>query len=72
MRDGLSFWRQSTRSLPQKNSATVPGPVWLPMVVPMSLMSTLPFSLGKRCYTSSATARASSMQAELEMKHLSA
>ena len=26
---------QLTRSLPQKNRATVPGPVWLPMVVPM-------------------------------------
>ena len=25
---------QSARSLPQKNSATVPGPVWEPMVVP--------------------------------------
>ena len=25
---------QSTLSLPQKKSATVPGPVWLPMVVP--------------------------------------
>ena len=25
---------QSTRSLPQKNRATVPGPVWEPMVVP--------------------------------------
>lgn len=25
---------QSTLSSPQKNSATVPGPVWLPMVVP--------------------------------------
>lgn len=24
----------SVLSLPQKNSATVPGPVWLPMVVP--------------------------------------
>ena len=26
---------QLTRSLPQKNRATVPGPVWLPMVVPI-------------------------------------
>lgn len=25
---------QSLRSSPQKNRATVPGPVWLPMVVP--------------------------------------
>lgn len=24
------------RSLPQKKTATVPGPVWLPMTVPMS------------------------------------
>jgi hypothetical protein len=29
----ISF-RQSTRFCPQKNRATVPGPVWLPMVVP--------------------------------------
>ena len=61
---------QSFRSSPQKNSATVPGPVWLPMVVPMLLMSTLPFSLGKACSTRSATSRASSSQADWEMKHL--
>ncbi len=27
----------------QKNRATVPGPVWLPMTPPMGLMSTFPF-----------------------------
>ena len=36
----LSYFRvsdiyHSVRSLPQKNRATVPGPVWLPMVVPI-------------------------------------
>ena len=45
---------------PQKNNATVPGPVWLPMVVPMLLISTFPFRLGKRSSIRSATARASS------------
>ena len=59
--------RYRTRSSPQKNRATVPGPVWLPMVVPMLLISTLPLSLGKRSSTRRATACASSMQAELEM-----
>ncbi len=52
--------RQSLRSAPQKNSATVPGPVWLPMVVPMLLISTLPSSFGNFASTRSATARASS------------
>ena len=37
---------QSTLSSPQKKSATVPGPVWLPIVVPTLLMTTLPFSFG--------------------------
>ncbi len=55
---------QSTRSPPQKKRATVPGPVWLPMVVPIQLISTLPFSLGNRASTRSATARASSWQAD--------
>ena len=50
--------------LPQKNKATVPGPVWLPMVVPMLLISTFPLSLGKRSSTSLATSLASSMQAD--------
>ncbi len=58
---------QSSRFLPQKNSATVPGPVWLPMTVPMELMSTLPSILGNRPSTRSATARASSIQAELDI-----
>ena len=52
--------RQSFRSSPQKKRATVPGPVWLPMVVPMELMSTLPLRWGKAASTRSATARASS------------
>lgn len=51
---------QSTRSFPQKNTATVPGPVWLPMVVPILLIRTLPSSLGKRSSIRSATALASS------------
>ena len=58
---------QSTRSSPQKNSATVPGPVWLPMVVPMVLISTLPFSLGNFASTMAATAWASSRQADWEI-----
>ena len=62
--------RQSFLSPPQKKRATVPGPVWLPMVVPMELMSTLPLRRGKVFSTRSATARASSMQADSEMKHL--
>ena len=61
---------QSTRSSPQKNRATVPGPVWLPMVVPMLLIKTLPFSFGNLCSTLSATARASASQADMLMKHL--
>ena len=52
---GRSFFSQSSRFLPQKNSATVPGPVWEPMTVPMSLMSTFPSSLGNRSSTSRAT-----------------
>ena len=51
---------QPLRSSPKKNSATVPGPVWLPMVVPMELISTFPVRWGKRASTRSATARASS------------
>ena len=62
--------RYRTRGMPQKNRATVPGPVWLPMVVPMLLMSTLPLSLGNRSSTRRATSRASSSQADMEMKHL--
>ena len=58
---------QFSRFLPQKNSATVPGPVWAPMVVPMELMSTFPSSLGNRSSTNRATSRASSRQAELEI-----
>ena len=46
----------SPRSLPQKNRATVPGPVWLPMVVPTLFIKTLPFSLGNRSSTIAATA----------------
>ena len=52
------------RGAPKKKRATVPGPVWLPMVVPMLLISTLPFRWGKRASTSAATALASSMQAD--------
>ena len=55
---------QSLRGVPKKKRATVPGPVWLPMVVPMLLISTLPFRWGKRASTSAATALASSMQAD--------
>ena len=33
----------SVLSFPQKNTATVPGPVWLPIVVPTEYISTLPF-----------------------------
>ena len=29
-----AIWIRYFRSSPQKNRATVPGPVWLPMVVP--------------------------------------
>ena len=61
---------QSTRSLPQKKRATVPGPVCEPMSPPMLLMSTLSLSFGKRSSTSFATASASSRQADMEMKHL--
>ena len=46
----------SLRSSPQKNSATVPGPVWLPMVVPILFITTLPLSFGKLSSTSDATA----------------
>lgn len=55
---------QSTRGSPQKKRATVPGPVWEPIVVPMGLMTHLPFSLGKRASTAAATAWASSRQAD--------
>ena len=55
---------QSLRGVPKKKRATVPGPVWLPIVVPMLLISTLPFRCGKRASTSAATALASSMQAD--------
>ena len=58
---------QSTRLSPQKNSATVPGPVWLPIVVPTLLISTRPSSFGNRASTRSATARASCIQADCEM-----
>ena len=58
---------QFSRFFPQKNSATVPGPVWAPMVVPMELTSTLPLSFWNRSSTSRATSLASSGQAELEM-----
>lgn len=51
---------QAVRSSPQKNRATVPGPVWLPMVVPTLYISTLPLSCGNRASTRSATALASS------------
>ena len=61
---------QWVRSSPQKNSATVPGPVWLPMVVPMLLIITLPLRWGNFSSTRSATARASSIQADMEIKHL--
>ena len=58
---------QSTRSSPQKNSATVPGPVWEPIVVPMLLMTTLPFSFGNFSSTNAATASASGRQADMEI-----
>ena len=46
---------QSTLSSPQKNSATVPGPVWLPIVVPTLFISTLPLRCGNAASTWSAT-----------------
>ena len=61
------LFSQSFLSSPQKKRATVPGPVWLPIVVPMSLISTLPFSFGNRSSTRRATSRASSIQADWEI-----
>ena len=54
---------------PQKKSATVPGPVWEPTTVPTLLIITLPLSFGNFSSTIAATAFASSMQADCEMKH---
>jgi|GEM_PF-665622 hypothetical protein len=48
------------RSSPMKNTATVPGPLWDPMMVPMSHRRILPFSLGKRSSRASISIRASS------------
>lgn len=56
----LVGFNYSVLSSPQKNSATVPGPVCAPMVVPTWFISTLPLSFGKRASTRSATALASS------------
>ena len=39
----LLFSVHSPRLSPKKNSATVPGPVWAPMTVPMLLIITLPY-----------------------------
>ena len=57
----IAFFKvQSFLASPQKNSATVPGPVWLPMVVPMLLITTFPDSFGNASSTRSATFFASS------------
>ena len=63
----FNFDDQSSLFLPQKNKATVPGPVWLPMVVPTELITTGPESFGNFCSMRDATSFASSKQAELEM-----
>ena len=62
-----SFYRSFSRRLPQKKTATVPGPVCEPIVVPISLISTLPFRCGKAASIIAATAFASSRQAEWEI-----
>ena len=64
--------RYSPRTSPMKNRATVPGPVCEPITVPMSLISTLPASAGKRCSTRSRTRSASSRQALIDSRHLPA
>ena len=45
----FNFDDQSSLFLPQKNKATVPGPVWLPIVVPTELITTGPESFGNFC-----------------------
>ena len=62
-----SFYRSFSRRLPQKKTATVPGPVCEPIVVPISLISTLPFRCGKAASIIAATAFATSRQAEWEI-----
>ena len=60
---------QFLRSSPQKNTATVPGPVWLPIVAPMGKISGLPFIFGNSLAMWSATACASSSQTDWQRKH---
>lgn len=60
----------SGRSSPMKNTATVPCPAWLPMMVPMSHRRIFPFSFGKRSSTASMTSRASSGHWLWQIKHL--
>ena len=55
---------------PQKNVATVPGPVCTPMVAPMGKISTLPSSLGKVSSMRRATSCASARHSDWLMKHL--
>ena len=56
--------------LPQKNRATVPGPVCAPIVEPMGKICTFPCICGNFSSTSAATACASSRQSEQEIKTL--
>ena len=58
------------RSSPRKNTATVPGPQWEAMMVPMSQMRTSPSMWGKRSFTAAAVISASSRQLEWHTKHL--
>ena len=57
---GQSCFYQVLGSALQKKRATVPGPVWEPIRLPIQLISTLPLSFGKVSSIKSATARASS------------
>ena len=56
------------RSSPRKNTATVPGPLWEPMMVPMSHRRILPFRWGKRSSSAVMSRAASSGHREWQTK----
>ncbi len=61
-----------SRSSPKKNTATVPGPLWEAMMVPMSQIRMSPLIWGNLAWTAAFVASASSRQLEWQTKHFSA
>lgn len=58
------------RSSPKKNTATVTGPAWDAMIVPISQIRISPAMCGKRARTASRVISAYSRQLEWQIQHL--